>query len=445
MRALRRTVLSVVAVVLGSTLLAPGAAEAGTQASAKPSPPDSSCFWTGPFTPDQERFNFAYLDTKALYWSTHYTLPEGARLTLDGRYAHARYQSLNSYSATTAVPLTALNDQQIAPDRGSRNPFLTGADRTFPKRDWTVGVSPKTPPSDPAQAAQNTLYAGQPGTTAQSLIYRVYVPDRGRDGTGGVGLPEPVLTLADGAKLRGRALCDAVSPDHDSLGPRVRPIEEYRVDYEQPGKPAGFPAEKRVEWHSSYTPEWIRQCEYYDRCAPAPPRGVGQYSNLDNSYVSARLNRKLGPVVVLRGRMPSTPATYDGGHRMTAGQLRYWSMCTYEAWSTKVDGPQSCAYDEQIHPDRRGRFTVVVSRPEDRPRNARAACGVKWLAWPERGDGAGHLDDAFVMMRNMLPADGFTQTPAQTRTGDDEAAVMGPYLPRGVHMSTQRAEGMGCG
>ncbi|MGW6057858.1 hypothetical protein [Streptomyces sp. NPDC055189] len=407
--------------------------------------PDSSCFWTGPFTSDVDKFNFAYLDTKALYWASHYSLPDGAKLSLDGRYAHARYQSLNSYDATTAAPLTALNDQQIKPDRGSRNPFLTGANRNFPKRSWTVEVSPKAPPSDPARAAPNTLYGGQPGSTEQSLIYRVYVPDRGRDATGGVGLPDPVLTLADGKQLRGKALCDAIDPGQGPLGPRVTPIDQYLADYEQPDKPAGFPAENPVEWHTSYTTAWLRQCEYHDRCTPAPPRGGGQYPNIDNSYVSTRLNRKLGPVVVMRAKMPTTPATHDGEHRMTSGQLRYWSMCTYEAWSSKVDGPQSCLYDERMHTDRKGYFTVVVSRPRDRPRNATTACGVNWLPWPAKGDGAGHPDDALVLMRNMLPADTFTQTPKNTRTGDDEAKVMGSYLPTGIHMSTRQAQQqLGC-
>ncbi|WP_432181565.1 hypothetical protein [Streptomyces sp. NBC_00063] len=135
---------------LGSAVAEQSGAAEQPSAIRAAAPADSACFWTGPFVSDNDELNFAYLDTKALYWASHYTLPEGARLTLDGKHPHARYQSLNSYDATTAAPLTALNDQQIQPDKGSRNPFLPGAKRTFPQRDWTVEVSPKAPPQDPA-------------------------------------------------------------------------------------------------------------------------------------------------------------------------------------------------------------------------------------------------------------------------------------------------------
>ncbi|MFI5662631.1 hypothetical protein [Streptomyces sp. NPDC051684] len=163
------------------------------------------------------------------------------------------------------------------------------------------------------------------------------MPDRGRDATGGVGLPEPALTLADGTKVTGSKACDALEPGEPG-GPRVQPIDEYNALREQPGKPAGFPASQQVRWHASYATQWLRDRTYHDRCTPAPPRSVGLYSNLDNAYVSARLSRDLGPVAVLHGRLPNTPATYDGDRRMGSGQLRYWSMCSYEAWSTRVEG-----------------------------------------------------------------------------------------------------------
>ncbi|MFD7292473.1 hypothetical protein ACFV9W_04225 [Streptomyces sp. NPDC059897] len=439
----QRLLLAAAACLLPAAVLAPLGSAAAERREPATSDSASSCFWTGPFTSEQDKFNFAYLDTGALYWASHYTLPKGAKLTLNGAYAHARYQSLNSYEPTAATPLTALNDQQIRPDPGSRNPFLTGAKRTFPKRDWTVQVDPRTPPKDPADQRPNTLYAGKQGSNAQSLVYRVYVPDRGRDVSGGVGLPEPVLTLADGTKVTGSKVCDALEPGEQG-GPRVQPIDEYNTLREQPGKPVGFPASDPVRWHASYTTQWLRDCTYHDRCTPAPPRSVGQYSNLDNAYVSARLSRDLGPVTVLRGKLPTTPATHDGDKRMGSGQLRYWSMCSYEAWSTRVEGKRSCLYDEQLHPDKNGYYTVVVSRPEDRPRNATAACGIDWIAWPEKGDGAGHVNDGYVLMRNMLPAKSFTHVPQNTRTGDDEKRVMGPYLPEGSHTSAAAFEERGC-
>ncbi len=49
-------------------------------------------------------------------------------------------------------------------------------------------------------------------------MLRVYVPDRGRNLTGGVGLPKPTLKLADGTKLKGQALCNALDSESKALG-----------------------------------------------------------------------------------------------------------------------------------------------------------------------------------------------------------------------------------
>ena len=49
-----------------------------------------------------------------------------------------------------------------------------------------------------------------PGQARQGIVYRVYVPDKGRDLTGGVGLPEAELQLADGTVLSGADACAAL-------------------------------------------------------------------------------------------------------------------------------------------------------------------------------------------------------------------------------------------
>ena len=93
--------------------------------------------------------------------------------------------------------------------------------------------------------------------------------------------------------------------------------------------------------------------------------------------------------------------------------------------------------DEDVPVGKGREFTIVVSRPEDRPRNARAAC-------PENGDGVGHTDDGRLLLRNMLPAGDLAQAIQNTRTGDDEQQVMGPYLPSGTYTSTHGFERQGC-
>ena len=49
----------------------------------------------------------------------------------------------------------------------------------------------------PAQPAPNTLYTGD--SRGGTFLYRVYVPDRGRDAKGGVPLPKVTLEPAGGA------------------------------------------------------------------------------------------------------------------------------------------------------------------------------------------------------------------------------------------------------
>jgi hypothetical protein len=163
---------------------------------------------------------------------------------------------------------------------------------------------------------------------------------------------------------------------------------------------------------------------------------------MDNAYLTAFVNRGFGPVLVLRGKLPTTPRTHNGEPFMGTGQLRYWSICQNESLATTK--ATACLYDEQIPVDRYGHYTIVTSIPADRPDNATTRCGVGYLPWPADGDGAGHLDDGFLIVRNMLPSPWFHQAVQDTVTPGDEAAVMGPYLPTGRYMTTAQFEARGC-
>ena len=194
----RRTIAASVAV------LALAAAAAPAQAKQAPALP-SSCFWVGPYVKQNPGFNVAFPDTGAGYWSTDMKMPEGSKLVIRGRYTHARYQSLIAYNIATTTATDGVNDVQTRPDAGSRNPFLPGAFRAGQRhRSYTLTLRNELPPSDPALREPNTLYVGVTGQARQGIVYRVYVPDRGRDLTGGVGLPEAELHLADGSVLKRR-------------------------------------------------------------------------------------------------------------------------------------------------------------------------------------------------------------------------------------------------
>ena len=125
----------------------------------------------------------------------------------------------------------------------------------------------------------------------------------------------------------------------------------------------------------------------------------GFYSNRDSAYIYAHLSQVFGPVVVVQGRLPRFPRTYTEPRRMPDAELRWWSLCTGE--SRVTTRTPDCLADRQVL-ERSGRnYTVAVSTAANRPSNARASCGVAWLDWGNRGDGAGDPNYGVLVMRNI--------------------------------------------
>lgn len=142
---------------------------------------------------DATTTNVLAVDTNAVYWGGTYAALPGTRIRIEGQFPHSRYISWNVYDSA-ARPIDALSDFELVPDLGSSNPFLPGADRTVAQRTYTafIEVGPR-----PAQPAPNTLYTGD--SRGGTFLYRVYVPDAGRDQKGDVPLPKVTLESADGS------------------------------------------------------------------------------------------------------------------------------------------------------------------------------------------------------------------------------------------------------
>ncbi len=415
----------------------------------------STCFWNVGVV-NGGTINIAYPDANANYWGAMYTLPAGATLKLTGQYPHDRYSSIQAYNALGVVQ-DALADYQINPNAGSTNPFRAGANRNATKRSFTLSLSATSPATAPnpdqtsGEPTRNVLNTTPSGDTSgiHYLIWRTYVPDKGRDLRGGVALPTPVLTLANGTILKGQALCNAVTsqvhrlPDISSL---LVPAAQYNALRYQPGVPAWFPAQKTPVWRVQYNRAYLLAL-YTPGVTPPNVTKSGQagfFPNLHNQYVRAALNRKLGKVVVLRGKLPTTPATYGGEKTMKGGtQMRYVSFCMTESvLTTKVTG---CLYDEQVPLHAGRQYTIVISRAADRPRTATAKCGVAWLAWSPAGDGGTDHDFGWLQMRNMLPSPSFHHAIQNTVKPGDEKAVMGPYLPTATYYKDKAAvQKLGC-
>ena len=400
-------------------------------------PRPTGCLWVGP-AHSQGRFNAAFPDTGAVYWTATMSLPVGSSLVLSGRYPHARYMSFNAYD-DKGDATASLSDVAVTPDRGSINPFVAGAPRTAVHRSYAVSVVPAVPTRP---LPRNTLEAG---VGRQVLFYRVYLPDRGSGLTGGVGLPAASLHLADGRILTGRSACRAMAATRTPPPSQAFPLGAYDQLRDQPGRPATFPASNPPEFHRVFNVPALVQCVYRSQCAGHPVLSPGQYSNLDNAYVAATVSRafRAGPVLVLTGTMPTTPITGPHVRTMARGrQLRYWSICQNESLATTRVA--ACLADDRVPLGPGRRYTIVSSTPADRPHNAIARCGVAWLAWPANGDGAGHPTDGLLIIRNLLAARGFDRAIGQVRRPGLERPTMGATLPTGRYTTTGAFEDRGC-
>lgn len=406
--------------------------------------PSSTCFWAGPYVQQNDATNFALLDTGAVYWTSRSVLPEGARLRIHGEFAHGRYQSLNVYNAEGAAT-DALNDAQTQANPGATNPFLPDADRNAAERGYGIVLVPEAPPADATQRAPNTLYASRASDGRLDLIYRLYVPDAAAGLTGGVALPAVDLELADGTVQSGEAACASLQAENQIMpqSTTVPPAWQYALVRNQPLRAEGFPAENPAVWYKFFNSDALIACAFLKLCGGQPEASGGVYNNIDNHYVYSFVSRAFGPVVVLRGRLPVTPRTVDGDSPFQAGELRYWSICSYEMYTQRVQ-PQGCLYDQQLPLDSGRHYTIVSSAPADRPANAREDCGYAWLEWSPQGDGYGNTEDGNLLLRNMLAAADFAHSVQQVTQPGDEAAVMGEYLPTITYSDRAAFESLGC-
>lgn len=233
------------------------------------------------------------------------------------------------------------------------------------------------------------------------------------------------------------------------LGSTAPPATNPAID------PSTFPALPTANWRSQYDRRYLLQLYTGDNApganlAPVRAGGGGFFPNNHNNYTRDALSRKFGKVVVLRGKLPTSPVTRSGGGTWQNShdfQVRYTSFCMNESVrSTKV---MDCVYDEEIPTDSQGRYTIVISRTDDKPANSDQGCGRSWIQWKASGDGETppltDEDFGWLQIRNMLPDPTFAEAIQNTNSPGDEQAVMGDYLPSVTYMSQADVESSGCG
>ena len=447
MRATALTALAIAALWMVST-------SAGRPKATAESDPPATCFWEGPIStkrPSTRGFdgrNFNFPEESATYWLARFSLPADSELTLTGEYPYARYMSLNAYS--DGAPTDALSDIRVKADPGSTNPFIPGHLRGRPQRSWTVTVLDEPVPA--GDRARNTLYAQPAAGAPIELAYRVYEADPSHpDLTGGGGLPAAQLKLADGSVVDPAATCERINDPNREITVQTVPAPVWNGARAAPGcDPQTNPAYDPIRWERFFNIDYaslavISDCTAQGREARHAMGGDlkgGFYSNRDSAYIYAHLSRVFGPVVVVQGRLPRFPRTYTEPRRMPDAELRWWSLCTGE--SRVTTRTPDCLADRQVL-ERSGRnYTIAISTRADRPSNARAGCGIAWLDWGDRGDGAGDPNYAALVMRNMLVSPDYEHAIQRVEQPGAEPEVMGSRFPRASYTTTEEFEARGC-
>jgi hypothetical protein len=419
-----------------------------------------TCFWGVSYT--QETRNIIFPDSHTDYPVSIDTIPAGGKIVLHGRFPHARFFSLTTSSVLGTIR-GHLYDTSIKPDAGSTNPFLPGANRTAKHRSYTVTVVDQPDPG-PGHRAPNTLYGGvagqAPGAGPMLIVERVYLPDAGRDFSGGVGDPAASYIAADGTVSTGAAACAGLQTKSGAsnltdVNKLLFPLTEMTALLHLSASPE-HPAVAKPVWYKYFTPEWLLAPFYAgtsdaSKIASLPLVGTGLGANPANGYVFTWLNRTFGPkhnghnIVVLHGKLPTTPATYAGEATMGSGQLRYWSICNNEGLTSgKTTGP--CLADEEVPIDAQREYTIVVSLPQDRPSNATAKCGVAWMNWGTAGDGYTRPRSTMLLLRNLTTT-AHPAFPNAVQNIDTPATVkktMGAYLPTTTYTDAATFEHAGC-
>ena len=358
----------------------------------------ADCSWFGENASNDVNTGAPDLDANYLYAPLD-DLPAGSQIEITGQYPDVRYFSFTLYGSDQNA-LTSIYDQQIVPDSGSFNPFLTAGSPGQP-RDYTVHVLFANQPANPAA---NTIYAGPPSSAAGTvgfMVLRLYLPVGSP--SGGVDYPKVTVLNAAGTPLSvGEGACADTFSIEGS----------YYDQYAQENAPANqaTPADGTTQAIA-----WTRSFD-------------NGYGNLQNSYLQTLVSHAWGQLVVAHFRAPTAPDTDAGQPVFGDWDMRYWSICTYDSTGTEVYG---CVPDDAVRKDADGWVTVVVSEAGQRPSNATTADGVAWMPWSPQ-------NEIQLVQRNLLPAAGFTHASENIATAaenPDAAAIMGDYYPTAAYCS----------
>jgi hypothetical protein len=429
--------------------------------------PRGWCYWNYLDRPKPIQNPNLWPDMRSTYFIGRFAVPAGSSLTLRGRFPYARFFqfALYKFERNTFVAFgESLRGPEIEPDTGSSNPFRVGADRLATNRDFTLRILAEEAPTDAARRAKNTLYVGRGGEDIEGVI-RIYLADQDRDGAGWGpassssavrGFPSYEGTLADGTKLTAEQVVKRFAKP--IVGETQKPMTTEQwvqlvqaKDNDPTLKPETAPARNPPRWEKFWTLRYSVAGVFKTPQVRAkiPYEGAMEGGG-EGPYLVTYLSRQFGTVYVMRGKMPTFPDTYagrDGKGVATRAdaQTQYWSVVSCEAVPSGqvVDG----LTDFQVPLDENRNYTIVVSRPQDRPNNATLENGVAWMNWSPRGEGLddprNRADFGMLILRIMANNPNWSQRPDVVTKPGTEEPVMGPYYPEGYYTTKAEFEAKG--
>ncbi len=381
--------------------------------------------------------NVAYPDTNATYWTMPLDSERWKSVVISGTYAQARFFSFTSYVAKGSVADNgSLYDVDIKPDAGSTNPFVTTESGPH---NYTITAGRSDSPE-----SSNFLPFGN--TRLVWIIYRVYVPNKGLDRQAGVPLPTITLVGRDGEPHTIPA-CSARN-DPDALANLGRDLLRQGLDIR------AALSELLTDSNPGITGQQA-SCQPTPLISWIPENTGGYFPNPANKYIAIPgLCFRPDQILVVRGKGPSFPDTYNGGtiFEPPGLDMRYWSVCNN---NQRAPYPVvACKADYQTALDESGHYTYVVSAPES-PRMQTPSwvpADATWLPWGSK------TSPNILLLRNMLPEPAFThsiqaaiqagcvvdneQGTSPTRdevvkAGECAHRVMKAYYPRAVYCTKQ--------
>ena len=140
----------------------------------------------------------AYPDLYCNYWEYTYRADENSDkiLCLKGEFPHCRYFSVSLYNDSTGDVFSGINDQDLVPDAGSKNPFV---ETTSGKNYFTIYVVPNGTPESVIKKLGSNVVKVAAGVNKVAIALRQYLGTTadGSQSDEYAGVELPAITALD--------------------------------------------------------------------------------------------------------------------------------------------------------------------------------------------------------------------------------------------------------